>query len=136
MPVRSLTSSVHAWPSEAEVWAKVAAWVEAERLRHPELLAVGVFGSYGRGQGGVGSDLDVLLVVGASDRPFHQRAVAFAYERLPLPADVLVYTSQEWRQLLASGSRFARTLQQELRWVWQSPSWQRDREAGGQGQGT
>lgn len=35
----------------------------------------------------------------------------------PVPAEILVYTRQEWQALLEVGGRFARTLEREARWV-------------------
>jgi predicted nucleotidyltransferase len=51
------------WPAAAEVLAQTASWAAEQKHGHPDLLAVGVFGSYGRGTAGVGSDLDLLLVL-------------------------------------------------------------------------
>jgi len=41
---------------------QVAGWAERMAAEHPSLERVGVFGSYGRGDAGVGSDLDLLLI--------------------------------------------------------------------------
>ncbi|MGD9546182.1 MAG: nucleotidyltransferase domain-containing protein [Candidatus Krumholzibacteriia bacterium] len=97
MPVRSLTSSV---------------------LRWPDLLRVGYFGSYARGNWGVGSDLDLVLIVSHADRPFIERARQWDATGLPVPADVIVYTPDEWDAVLARGDRFARVMADELTWVW------------------
>jgi predicted nucleotidyltransferase len=53
-------------------------------------VAVGYFGSYARGDWGVGSDLDLVVIVEASAEPFERRAV---------PVDLLVYTRAEWTRL-------------------------------------
>jgi predicted nucleotidyltransferase len=37
---------------------------------HPEVVRVGYFGSYARGDWGVGSDLDLIIIVDRSDEPF------------------------------------------------------------------
>jgi len=50
------------WPSSADVLRAAALWAERQRCNHGDLLAVGVFGSYGRGDAGVGSDLDLVLI--------------------------------------------------------------------------
>jgi len=36
---------------------------------------------------------------------------------LPVPADILIYTEQEWRELVAGGGRFARTIEKEAVWI-------------------
>ena len=117
MPVRSLSSSVVVWPDRAAVESALRLWAEgASRIRR-ELVRVGYFGSYARGDWGVGSDLDVVLVVMGADLPFARRAVAWDLTRLPVPVDSLVYTQDEWRGL-DPASRFARVLAREVVWVW------------------
>ncbi len=55
-----------------------------------------VFGSCARGDWGVGSDLDIVVVLRSSDVAFTRRALAVDATALPVPADVLVYTVAEW----------------------------------------
>jgi predicted nucleotidyltransferase len=40
---------------------------------YPDLEAVGVFGSYGRGDAGVGSDMNLLLILHSCDLPVWER---------------------------------------------------------------
>ena len=69
MPVPSPSGFVWRWPAAAEVLEQAAAWAALQRSGHPDLLAVGVCGSYGRGTAGVGSDLDLLLILQRCDEP-------------------------------------------------------------------
>ena len=117
MPVRSSTSSVVVWPDRPAVEAALRRWAEAAARARPDLRRVGYFGSYARGNWGVGSDLDVVLVVASADPPFTRRAATWDLTGLPVPADVLVYTEDEWRRL-DQASRFARVLAREVVWVW------------------
>jgi len=117
MPLRSLNSSVLVWPDRDRVDRAVRQWAAAIATRHPELRRLGYFGSYARGDWGVGSDLDLVGVVTASDGAFERRALAWDLTSLPVPADILIYTEQEWLALQAEGGRFARTLAQEVVWV-------------------
>jgi predicted nucleotidyltransferase len=117
MPVRSLTSSVLRWPDRREVERCAAEWAAREAPRHPGLLRLGYFGSYARGDAGVGSDLDLVAVVESSTEPFERRSLAWDLSPLPVPAELLVYTRQEWERLHEEAGRFARTLQQEARWL-------------------
>ena len=77
----------------AERWARDLA---AER---PAVVAVGHFGSTVRGRFGVGSDLDLVVLLSDSGVPFERRAAGFDVTRLPVPADLLVYTTAEWDAL-------------------------------------
>ena len=65
------------------------------------MTAVGYFGSYARGDWGVGSDLDLVVIVDDSPEPFERRAARWDATGLPVPADVLVYTRAEWERLSA-----------------------------------
>jgi predicted nucleotidyltransferase len=93
------------------------AFARAEAERRPGLLRLGYFGSYARGDAGVGSDLDLVAVVESSGLPFERRAVQWDLTRLPVPAEVLVYTAQEWAAMEARGDRFARVLREESVWL-------------------
>jgi predicted nucleotidyltransferase len=95
----------------------VGGWIESIKPDHPELLALGVFGSYARGDAGVGSDLDLVAIVRSSAAPFVERGRAWPVERLPVPAEILVYTSDEWADLERRGGRFPETLRRETRWI-------------------
>ena len=117
MPVRSLNQSVLRWPKPELILAAVQQWAEAQQAVRPALAKVGVFGSYGRGDAGVGSDLDLLLVDGSAAGPQQQRLLTWPLERLPLSCDALVLTPTELQELLASGSRMAIELQRDLRWL-------------------
>jgi uncharacterized protein len=117
LPVRSLSSSVVVWPDRPAVEAALRRWAEEAVRTRPELVRVGYFGSYARGDWGVGSDLDVVLVVAGADLPFGRRAAAWDLTRLPVPVDALVYTEDEWRRL-DPASRFARVLSREVVCVW------------------
>jgi hypothetical protein len=83
------------WPEKAAVDAAARAWAAEQRILHPELLRLGYFGSYARGDWGVGSDLDLIAVVSGADRPFRERPLDWDLDGLPVPAEILVYTSEE-----------------------------------------
>lgn len=117
MPVRSLRSSVLKWPDRLAVEQALAAWAAREQPRHPGLVRLGWFGSYARGDAGVGSDLDLVAVVESSAEPFERRALAWDLSQLPVPAEILVYTRDEWQRLEREDRRFARTLRRDARWL-------------------
>jgi len=117
MPVRSLRSSALEWPDRQAVEQALAARAARERLSHPGLVRLGWFGSYARGDAGVGSDLDLVAVVESSAEPFERRALAWDLSQLPVPAEILVYTRDEWQRLEREDGRFARTLRSDARWL-------------------
>jgi predicted nucleotidyltransferase len=105
------------WPDRRTVEEAAVAWAARERLRHPGLIRLGWFGSYARGDAGVGSDLDLIAVVESSAEPFERRALAWGLSSLPVPAEILVYTRDEWQRMDREGGRFARMLRREARWL-------------------
>ena len=117
MPVTSSSSPVKRWPTREAVLDGLDAWAAAEANRRPELRALGYFGSYARGDEGFGSDLDLIAVVAQSPLPFMERARNWKTETLPVPADVLVYTVEEWKALRNGAGRFARVLAAETVWL-------------------
>lgn len=120
MPVRSLNSSVFKWPDPVTVDAALRRWAADAAGQNPGLLRVGYLGSYARGDWGVGSDVDVVIVVERSDTDFLERARAWDLTALPVPADAIVYTAPEIERLTATGGRFARALQDEAVWVYEA----------------
>jgi predicted nucleotidyltransferase len=92
-------------------------WAARMAAARPEIRRIGYFGSYARGDWGVGSDLDLIVVVEASDEPFLRRAANWDTGPLPVPTDLLVYTEDEWRKLRASG-RFSDRRLGETVWVY------------------
>jgi predicted nucleotidyltransferase len=117
MPVRSLNSSVFKWPDRKTVDEATRAWAGSVREQHPGLLRLGYFGSYARGDWGVGSDLDLVAIVTDSPEPFERRALDWDLNSLPVPAELLVYTLDEWKSMSLEATRFARTLERETVWI-------------------
>ena len=117
MPVRLLRSSVLVWPSLPQVDRAVRVWAGRQVTARDGVVAIGYFGSYARRDHGPGSDVDLIAIVSESDRPFIERASEWDLNGLPVPADLLVYTVEEWRRLQADAGRFARTLAAETVWM-------------------
>ena len=118
MPVRSLNSSVIKWPDLEAVREAIGLWAKAEVPKHPDLIRLGYFGSYARGEWGVGSDLDLIAIVEESSEAFERRNLSWSLTSLPVPSDLLVYTQAEWESLKEKGGRFARTLSRETVWIY------------------
>lgn len=90
MPVRSLNSSVLKWPSRKAVDQAVRAWTVEQARERPEILRLGYFGSYARGDWGVGSDQDLIAIVNEISEPFARRALKWDLNGLPVPAELIV----------------------------------------------
>jgi len=120
MPARSSHSFVLRWPDRQTVERALGAWLDEEAPRHDGLRRVGYFGSYATGTWGPGSDLDLVAVVddGPAVAGFAERASTWRTERLPVPADLLVYTQSEWLRLITGNGAFARMLNTGVVWVY------------------
>lgn len=114
MPVRSLNSSVLKWPKIQEVDEAVRRWAAECVRQHKGVLRVGYFGSYARGDWGVGSDVDLLVIVERSVLPFWRRPVEWDTTSLPVPADLLVYSQDEWAGLTG---HFHDAVERQVVWV-------------------
>jgi hypothetical protein len=66
----------------------------------------------------VGSDLDLVAIVQRAPEPCARRAIAWDLAELPVAAELLVCSRQEWQRMLSAGGRFARTLEPETVWVY------------------
>jgi predicted nucleotidyltransferase len=95
VPVRSLSSSVLRWPTKGEVERAVSSWAESLAEANLNVLKVGFRGSYADGTWGVGSDIDLVIILGTVNQEFFERGRYFDATDLPVPADVLVYSVDE-----------------------------------------
>ncbi|UCD80800.1 MAG: nucleotidyltransferase domain-containing protein [Desulfobacterales bacterium] len=86
------------------------------------LLRLGYFGSYARGDAGVGSDLDLIAVVEQATEPFERRCLTWDLNALPVPAELIVYTRREWQRLQKQGGRFAHMLKSQVVWIYPEKS--------------
>lgn len=118
MPVRLSNSSVLRWPDASQVDKALRQWASEVAARHREVERVGYFGSYARGNWGVGSDLDLLVVVTDTDRPFEKRGLEYDTTVLPVPADLLVYKKAEWESMQGKGGGFPESVSKETVWVY------------------
>jgi uncharacterized protein len=96
MPVRSLRTSVLRWPDHGAVHSAVTEWSRRVIAADSRVTRVGYAGSYARSDWGVGSDVDVVVLLRDTREHFMERGRAFDATELPVPADVLVYTEAEW----------------------------------------
>jgi len=86
-----------------------------------EVIAIGYFGSYARGDWGPGSDVDIVII--AAPEPAHNphrnhSTIDWMTSELPVPADVLVYTADDWGRL---GGKMGKVLREETVWVYGHP---------------
>lgn len=99
MPVRSLNSAVFKWPSRDEVLVAARQWA-GELLRgHPSVERILCVGSCARGDWGVGSDLDIIIVLSDCDLSPVERNAQYEPQDMPVPVDLMIFTRTEWASL-------------------------------------
>ena len=69
------------------------------RNGHPEIHSIRWFGSWARGDAGVGSDVDLCIIVNRSDKPRRDRIMDFLPRIFPVGIDLFVYTLTEFDAL-------------------------------------
>ena len=113
MPVRLLNSAVFKWPDRDTVLTAARAWAIELRAADADVETVGCVGSYPRGDWGVGSDLDVIIILSHSTLTPGERYCKYAREQLPVPVDMWVYTREEWDRMAVDSPGLAKRLRGE-----------------------
>jgi hypothetical protein len=89
--------------------------------QYPEVSKILLFGSFARGDYGFRSDLDLLIVLRASNEAVHERIDRFLAYAPVYPTDMLVYTDEELRARISGGDAFlARALRESIQ-IWPEP---------------
>lgn len=118
MPRTSSHSVRHDAVPRGRAVAAAEAWVAGLRSGHPEIVRVGYFGSYARGDYVPGSDFDVMIEVNRDDLPeMRHRADPYLPERFPLGLNVFVYSTRELAELRSNADGFVRAIDQEIQWI-------------------
>jgi predicted nucleotidyltransferase len=113
-----LNLSVLKWPDRSVIDQAVRSWALAEIRRRTDIVQFGYFGSYARDDWGVGSDLDLIAVVDETSIPFERRSFSWDLNSLPVPAELIVYTADEWQRVQEKETRFSRMLKNEVVWIY------------------
>lgn len=103
---------------EDRVLEAARTWAHRLRRDHQEVVRVGYFGSYARGDYVPGSDLDVSIELSGSDAPhWRDRAVRYRPDSFPVGMGFFAYTSDELAALGAAGAAFIKAVDAEIRWL-------------------
>jgi len=95
----------------------VRSWTAEQVQQKPEIVRLGYFGSYARGDWGVGRDIDLIAVVNETSESFERRSVNWDLNGLPVSAEIIVYSLPEWEDLEKKDTKFARMLKSEAVWT-------------------
>jgi predicted nucleotidyltransferase len=92
-------------------------WTAEQVQQRLDIVRLGYFGSYARGDWGVGSDLDLIAVVDETFESFERRSINWDLNDLPVSAEIIVYSLSEWEDLEKNDTRFTRMLKTEAVWT-------------------
>ncbi len=104
-------------PSD-KVVAAARGWARDLKRSHPEVVRVGYFGSYARGDYVPGSDLDVLIELSSSEIPrWPDRRDKYQPAGIPVGVEVFAYLSTELDILRGAGDGFVQAIEAEIVWL-------------------
>jgi predicted nucleotidyltransferase len=100
-----------------KVLRELRAWAARLRETHPEAERVGLFGSFATGTYGPRSDVDLLILLRASGKPFRERIPDFLPAQVSAPCDVFPYTTAEIENLQRDESPWIQHVLREVVWL-------------------
>ncbi len=113
MPVRSLNSAILKWPDKQKVLNEAKLWAKSIGPDDESIVKIFCFGSICTDTWGVGSDLDIIIILKQTSVPFISRANLFDASAICVPTDILVYTESEIETFDDQKSRFMDDIQKK-----------------------
>jgi predicted nucleotidyltransferase len=92
------------WFDREAAWSAVEAHARGLAARFPDIDEIIVFGSLVKGTAVPGSDVDMLIILRTSDRPFLDRIPALLPGAFPCGVDVFPYTRTEIERMTSDGN--------------------------------
>ena len=108
MQMRSSGSVKVLYLDRQKVLAQVRQAVARLTRQHPEVEKVILFGSMAKGTAVPGSDVDLLVVLSRSGRPFLERIPQYTPEDVGTGVDAFPYTEAELQRMLEDGNPLVR----------------------------
>ncbi len=119
MTLNSSTSSTSDWPEPEVLHEELERWGETTAESESRVLRVGYVHSDDQTGGGVGSHLDLVLVMEEFDLPPAERVGMWDLGAVPVPAQTLVYTQEEWDELMETETPLSEKLKDGVVWVFE-----------------
>ncbi len=95
MPGKSSNSVNVVFADKSQIFRQVREYADRVKRQRREVQKIGLFGSYANETYGPASDVDLLIILRESSRPFLGRIPEFMPENLDVCCDVLPYTEAE-----------------------------------------
>ena len=114
---RGSSSSVKVFFADKQaVISEIRNWAARLKAEHPEIQRIGFFGSYATDSYGPASDVDVVIVLKNSDRPFVDRIEKYLPENLSVGVDIFPYTEKEISRMQKERSPWISRILKEIVW--------------------
>jgi predicted nucleotidyltransferase len=84
---------------------------------HPEVVRIGLFGSYATDTYGPASDADLLIVLRDSSKRFLDRSPDLIPDKLSIDCDVFAYTEREIERMKEENSPWLAHVLQQVIWL-------------------
>ena len=110
MPVKYTNSAVLKWPDRQRILESATIWAEKIGQTDKAVISIRCFGSIASDRWGVGSDLDILIELESSSKPFMERSLDYTPLNIDVPVEILVYTTKELSDMEKQGYRFIKEL--------------------------
>lgn len=96
------------------VWEAVHSYASHLREQHPEIERIIWFGSWVSGIPTPSSDVDLCLILSASDQPPRERISQYLPLGFPLGIDLFAYTKDEFEHLKDSSPGWFKTIREGI----------------------
>ncbi|TVR56521.1 MAG: hypothetical protein EA421_03290 [Gemmatimonadales bacterium] len=112
-----MSDSVSNSSSTFDLRTSVSDWARTSAEADESLLKVGYVGTFDLEGPETESHLDVVLVVEDTDVPMAERGSQWNLGPIGVPAQALVYTSDEWDEVMAGEGWLSQKMKTQTVWV-------------------
>lgn len=117
MPGKSSNSVKVFFADKNRVLREVKDYAAKLRRASPEVLKIGLFGSYATGTFSPGSDVDLLIILRKSSKRFLDRIPDYFPENLSVGCDLFPYTAKEIETMKEEKNFWIRHVLHEAIWL-------------------
>jgi uncharacterized protein len=118
-PDSSTFFSTAEWPEPEVLHQELENWARYTADAEPRVVQVGYLQLDDSPDADLGSHLDLILLMEEFDLPLAERVGMWDLGTVPVPAQTLVYTIEEWSEFLESDDPLSQKLKDEVVWVFE-----------------
>ena len=107
------------WPEPEVLHRELEEWARMTAQAEPRALRIGYLEGHDHGGAVDDRHLDLILVMEEFELPPAERVGMWDLGPVPVPAQTLVYTLEEWSELLEAGISLSNRLREQMVWVYE-----------------